>query len=201
MSNVEEIQNRLLQGSAKSKAYAAMAMRSHSFYDEPLIHLLTAALEQVAAKADDCSKDELGFISHGIVALSCYIQETAIAGASQHAGLALVKLACSSCEQISGTAIFWLGELKEKGQFAIDAVLSQKIQEPVRTPYPSGVTLRATAYRSIVKINPEFAMSLGDIPAREELRRALSFWIAESQLSTSREKLQKELNELETNSS
>jgi hypothetical protein len=201
MSDDEEIRDRLLHGSFRMKGYAAMKMHGQNLCDESMICLLIDSLEQVLLKEEDYSKDELGFVTNGIVALSRCIQETsklaAKASQQENAKLALVKLARSCNEQICGTALFWLGELRELGQFAIEAVLSQKIHEPVHAAYPSGITIRATAYRAIIKIDPEYAKSLGDIPARAELRRALNFWISESTTPVSREKLQKELMTLE----
>jgi len=202
MSGEEEIRERLLHGSLRSKAYAAMAMYSRGMYAEPLIDLLIDALEDTAAKEGDYTKDELGFFMFGIIALSRCIQEASKPGTlspvRKKAESELIKLARAGNEEISLTAMYHLGQLREAGQFAIQAVLGRRVHEPVHITYPSGITLRASAYRAIIKIDPEYARSLGDVPARSELRNALEFWISEASRSTSREALQSELMNLES---
>jgi len=202
MSDMEEIRERLLHGSMRSKAFAAMAMYSRGMYAEPLIDLLINALEQATAKEGDHTKDELGFITKGLIALNRCIQDASKLGTQsperQKAESELAKIAWVSNEQISGMAMHFLGELREAGQFAIQAVLGPRVHEPVHITHPSGITLRAEAYRAIIKIDPEYAKSLGDIPARAELRCALEFWISAASSSVIREERQSELMNLES---
>jgi hypothetical protein len=180
MSDGDKLANILLRlrgSDARVQYFGALILRfSPDLVESGLVDLIAAmnsAERNEQALVGEEMTHEKGIITWGSASLSEFVQnqprnqEGATLARQQ-----LLKSAQSRIGWVAATGMHWIGELRNEGAYAWD-VLLQTCQGPGNDVKKGQFTLRAIAYRALLKIDAARTLSLGELPAKLEFEPVL----------------------------
>lgn len=167
------ILRRLRSESALTQSHGALILVGHVELVELALPTLITTLEETelkhAALAGDTRTEEKVIFEWSACALTYFLEQGA--GSAEAVDLAkgwLLRMARSPFPWIAATGMHRIGDLLSEGEYAWDNLL-QTCTGPGNECKEGQFTLRAIAYRAMLRINEERTLALGNVPAKSEL--------------------------------